>query len=75
VGCETIYAFIYRAYQKAEQLWRYLTHDARRSQGKSHSIERASSPNHEGWEFLNQRRPLAVFNIKRDIASYCVSES
>ena len=25
VGCETIYAFIYRAYQKAEQLWRYLT--------------------------------------------------
>ena len=25
VGCETIYAFIYRASQKAEQLWRYLT--------------------------------------------------
>jgi len=25
VGCETIYAFIYRAFQKAEQLWRYLT--------------------------------------------------
>ena len=25
VGCETIYAFIYRAGQKAEQLWRYLT--------------------------------------------------
>ena len=25
VGCETIYAFIYRAAQKAEQLWRYLT--------------------------------------------------
>jgi IS30 family transposase len=24
VGCETIYAFIYRAAQKAEQLWRYL---------------------------------------------------
>ena len=22
VGCETIYAFIYRAYQKTEQLWR-----------------------------------------------------
>ena len=30
VGCETIYAFIYRAYQKAEQLWRYLTHRHRR---------------------------------------------
>jgi transposase, IS30 family len=25
VGCETIYAFIYRAAQNAEQLWRYLT--------------------------------------------------
>ena len=25
VGCETIYAFIYRAAQKAKQLWRYLT--------------------------------------------------
>jgi IS30 family transposase len=25
VGCETIYAFIYRAGQQAEQLWRYLT--------------------------------------------------
>ena len=25
VGCETIYAFIYRAAQQAAQLWRYLT--------------------------------------------------
>ena len=25
IGCETIYAFIYRAAQKAETLWRYLT--------------------------------------------------
>ena len=25
VGCETVYAFIYRSAQKAEQLWRYLT--------------------------------------------------
>ena len=25
VGCKTIYAFIYRPYQKAERLWRYLT--------------------------------------------------
>src|SRR2546430_5635198 len=33
VGCETIYAFIYRATQKAQQLWRYLTrhHKRRRS--------------------------------------------
>ena len=25
LGCETIYAFIYRARQKSEELWRYLT--------------------------------------------------
>ena len=25
VGCETIYAFIYRTAQQADQLWRYLT--------------------------------------------------
>jgi transposase, IS30 family len=25
IGCETIYAFIYRTAQKAEALWRYLT--------------------------------------------------
>ena len=25
LGCETIYAFVYRASQKSEQLWRYLT--------------------------------------------------
>ena len=25
MSCETIYAFIYRAAQRAEQLWRYLT--------------------------------------------------
>ena len=25
IGCETIYVFIYRAAQKAEELWRYLT--------------------------------------------------
>jgi len=33
IGCETIYAFIYRAAQKAQALWRYLTrhHKRRRS--------------------------------------------
>ena len=30
LGCETIYAFIYRAAQKAEQLWRYLTYRHKR---------------------------------------------
>ncbi|MGH6812819.1 MAG: IS30 family transposase [Methylocella sp.] len=36
VGCETIYAFIYRAAQKAEQPWRYLTrHHKRRRPRRS----------------------------------------
>src|ERR1700741_2551454 len=36
VGCETIYAFIYRAAQSAEQLWRYLTrHHKRRRPRRS----------------------------------------
>lgn len=30
LGCETIYAFIYRAAQKAEALWRYLTRHHKR---------------------------------------------
>ena len=30
VGCETIYAFIYRAAQKTETLWRYLRHRHKR---------------------------------------------
>ena len=36
VGCETIYAFIYRTAQQAEQLWRYLTrHHKRRRPPRS----------------------------------------
>jgi IS30 family transposase len=30
IGCETIYAFIYRAAQKAEELWRYLARRRKR---------------------------------------------
>jgi len=30
IGCETIYAFIYRAAQKVETLWRYLTRHHKR---------------------------------------------
>ena len=30
IGCETIYAFIYRTAHKAEALWRYLTHRHKR---------------------------------------------
>jgi IS30 family transposase len=41
VGCETIYAFIYRAAQRAEQLWRYLTrrHKRRRPRRSRHTIK------------------------------------
>ena len=39
IGCETIYAFIYRTGQKAEALWRYLTrrHKRRRPRHARHS--------------------------------------
>ena len=30
IGCETIYAFVYRTAQKAEALWRYLTRSHKR---------------------------------------------
>ena len=44
VGCETIYAFIYRTAQQAEQLWRYLTrrhkrHRPRRSRPSRDTIK------------------------------------
>jgi IS30 family transposase len=41
VGCETIYAFSYRAAQRAEQLWRYLTrrHKRRRPRRSRHTIK------------------------------------
>src|SRR4029077_1277993 len=40
VGCETIYAFIYRAAQQAEPLWRYLTrHHKRRRPRRSRSSQ------------------------------------
>jgi hypothetical protein len=39
---------------------------ARRSQGKSHFIERESCPNHEGR--VGSQSRFALFNIKRDPA-------
>ena len=51
VGCETIYAFIYRAAQQAEQLWRYLTrhHKRRRREliapsGQEQDMHRTPQP-------------------------------
>jgi IS30 family transposase len=47
VGCETIYAFIYRAYQKAEQLWRY--HAGVRADRGPHEIRsKIGSPSMNG---------------------------
>ena len=51
VGCETIYAFIYRATQKAQQLWRYLTrrHKRRRPRRSRRGIRsRIASPSTNG---------------------------
>ena len=52
VGCETIYAFIYRTAQQAEQLWRYLTrhpHAAARSGRDLREIpSRIASPSTNG---------------------------
>ena len=44
MGCETIYAFIYRAAQKAEQLWRYLIPFPQRAKSKG-----AGLPEERKW--------------------------
>ena len=40
IGCETIYAFIYRAAQKAETLWRYLTRRHKRRRPRRAELSR-----------------------------------
>ena len=40
IGCETIYAFIYRAAQKAETLWRYLTRRHKRRRPRRAKLSR-----------------------------------
>ena len=40
IGCETIYAFIYRAAQKAEQPWRYLTRRHKRRRRADETLAR-----------------------------------
>ena len=42
VGCETIYAFIYRAGQQADQLWRYLTRRYKRRRPRRSIKDRVS---------------------------------
>ena len=48
VGCETIYAFIYRAAQQAEQLWRYLNAAARADRDLRKIPSRVASPSTNG---------------------------
>ena len=45
IGCETIYAFIYRAAQKAEILWRYLT---RRHKRRRKASRQGLARRHQG---------------------------
>jgi len=40
IGCETIYAFIYRTAQKAEALWRYLTRRHKRRRPRHARVSR-----------------------------------
>ena len=40
IGCETIYAFIYRAAQKAAALWRYLTRRHKRRRPRRAGLAR-----------------------------------
>ena len=48
IGCETIYAFIYRTAQKAEALWRYLT---RRHKRRRPRHARSLARRHQGSSF------------------------
>src|SRR5271166_2416955 len=56
IGCETIYAFIYRTGQKAEALWRYLTrrHNRRRPRRARASRDTIKDPRRS----MIVRRPL-----------------
>ena len=65
VSCETIYAFIYRAAQRAEQLWRYLTrrHKRRRPRrsrlfARYHQGSRLHARTAQDCRRQNRGRPL-----------------
>jgi transposase, IS30 family len=59
VGCETIYAFIYRAAQQAEQLWRYLTrHHKRRRPRRSRPSALLHPRTAQACRGQNRGRPL-----------------
>ena len=68
VGCETIYAFIYRAAQQAEQLWRYLTrHHKRRRPRRSRPSQDTIKGGH--WEgdliICKRTRPVLVLHERK----------
>ena len=57
VACETIYAFIYRAAQRAEQLWRYLT---RRHKRRRPRRSRPSQDTIKDRVSIHERPPLST---------------
>src|ERR1700757_1489162 len=63
VGCETIYAFIYRAAQRAEQLWRYLTRRHKRPK----TVDGRTEGGH--WEgdliICKRTRPVLVLHERK----------
>jgi IS30 family transposase len=70
VGCETIYAFIYRAGQQAEQLWRYLTrHHKRRRPRRSRPRKipsRIASPSTNGPMVCEAVRRITDVRLRSD---------
>src|ERR1700752_2232326 len=70
VGCETIYAFIYRAAQRAEQLWRYLTRRHKRRR------PRQSRPSQRGFAMPMPRGKRAESKTPTvDYAAGCLVRS
>ena len=56
IGCETIYAFIYRAAQKAETLWRYLTRRHKRRRPRRARLR--ATPSRIALRSMIGRKPL-----------------
>ena len=60
IGCETIYAFIYRTGQKAEALWRYLTRRHKRRRPRRARASRATPSRIERRSMIVRRPSKAA---------------
>src|SRR5271167_506582 len=73
VGCETIYAFIYRTAQQAEQLWRYLTRRHKRRRPRrlrpSEIPSRIASPSTNGPRRSTPEPRAAIGRVTSSFAS------